>query len=355
MYRSAGIILILCVALLSACASNIAKPGPVVTTADFETQGFMTADGITLAVRQWLPPNGQKPRGVLIALHGFNDHSRAFDAVPGAQGLGPYMAARGYAVFAYDQRGFGRSLKPGLWPGRGVLAADFSAFTRVLHSRYPGVPFYGVGESMGGAVVMTALVSPDPPALDGVILVGPAVWGRATMPFIYRAGLWVATRLMPGWKPTGKDLGRMASNNIEMLRDLGRDPLFIKKTRIDAVAGLTDLMGAALQASAKQKLPVLYLYGGRDEIIPPKATAQAMEQLLTHDPLGRGAFYDQSWHMMLRDLGGEVVLADIEAFVGNPTVALPSGADQDALERLKARAKRPWVLKDPPVAVAKTP
>jgi hypothetical protein len=140
-----------------------------------------------------------------------------------------------------------------------------------------------------------------------------------------------------------------------MLRGLNADPLFIKKTRIDAVEGLAELMDTGLAASAKQKLPVLYLYGGRDEIIPPKASELAMERLLAHDPLGRGAFYDDSWHMMTRDLEGETVLADIAAFLDHPTAPLPSGADAGALERLKARAKKPWVLNEPPKSAPKTP
>jgi alpha-beta hydrolase superfamily lysophospholipase len=343
-----------CVVLLGGCASKFAKPGPAVMSPDFQTQGFTTADGVTLPVRQWLPADPRKPRGVLVALHGFNDYSKAFDAVPGAPGLGPYLAAHGYAVFAYDQRGFGGAPNHGLWPGRDALTGDLSAFTRVLHGRYPGVPFYGLGESMGGAVVLTALAGPDPPALDGVILVAPAVWARSTMPMIYRVGLWTAARLMPGWRPTGKGLGRMASDNIPMLRDLNADPLFIKKTRIDAVEGLTNVMDSALAASAKLKLPVLYLYGGRDEIIPPKASALAMERLLANDPLARGVFYDRSWHMMLRDLEGEIVLGDIAAFLDHPTAPLPSGAEADALERLKARARKPWVPKEPKSA-PKTP
>lgn len=347
-----GTCIVLAAALmLGACASKTAEPGPPVTNPDLEMHGFVTADGVTLPVRQWLPDGGtvggQKPRGVIVAVHGFNDYSKAFDAVPGAPGLGPFMAARGYAVFAYDQRGFGGSPEAGLWPGRAAMAADLATFTRLLHGRYPGVPFYGLGESMGGAVVLAALAGPDPPAFDGAILVAPAVWSRATMPMIYRVGLWVAAHVAPGWRPTGQSLGRMASDNIEMLRDLTRDPLFIKKTRIDAVAGLVDLMDTALQAAAQQKLPMLYLYGGRDEIIPPKASALAMERMLATDPLARGVFYDQHWHMMMRDRNGTEVLADIAAFLDNAAGPLPSGADAKVLERLKARAKKPWVQKSP--------
>jgi len=331
--------------LMSACAHLSARPGPPIAPPRFQADGFAAADGVVLPVREWLPPEGQKPRAVILALHGFNDYSKAFDVVPGAVGAGPFLAARGFAVFAYDQRGFGRAPKFGEWAGSAALTADFTAFSRLLRVRYPHVPLYGLGESMGGAVVMTALAGTDPPPVDGAILVAPGVWARSTMPMLYRVALWFGDRLIPGMKPSGSSLGRQASDNIDMLRDNGRDPLFIKNTRIDSVFGLVNLMDAALQASDKQKLPVLYLTGRNDQIIPPKAAAQAMEHMLATDPRAKGAFYDQGWHMMLRDHEGAVVLGDIAAFMADPRAPLPSGADVDALAHLQARAKKPWVGK----------
>ncbi|TAL03173.1 MAG: alpha/beta fold hydrolase [Rhodospirillaceae bacterium] len=335
--------------LVSACASLNAQPGPAITPPQLEADGFVAADGAVLPGRRWMPDAGQNPgqnpRAVVLALHGFNDYSKAFDTAPGAPGVGPFLAARGFAVFAYDQRGFGRAPHFGLWPGGAALAADFTAFARVLRARYPGVPLYGLGESMGGAVVMTALAGTDPPPLDGAILVAPAVWARSTMPWYYRAALWTSVHVMPGWKPTGRNLGRQASDNIDMLKDNGRDPLFIKHTRIDSVFGLVDLMDEAMQAADKQKLPVLYLTGRNDQIIPPKAAAQAMDRLLATDPLAKGAFYDQGWHMMLRDHDAATVLGDIAAFLADRLAPLPSGADADAMAHLRARAQKPWVGK----------
>ena len=40
---------------------------------------FMTRDGLALPLRAWLPEDGA-PRAVVLALHGFNDYSKAFEA-----------------------------------------------------------------------------------------------------------------------------------------------------------------------------------------------------------------------------------------------------------------------------------
>ena len=328
----------LIVMALAACAPLTAPPGPGPTTPHLTETSFVTSDGLELAVRRWLPQDGA-PKIVVLAVHGFNDYSKAFDKVPGAPGVGPFLAERGVAVYAYDQRGFGASPHFGLWPGRDVMVADFKDFARVLKGLYPDAPLYGLGESMGGAVVMAAVASADPPPVSGVVLAAPAVWGRSTMPMPYRAALWLGTRIMPGWKPTGQSLGRLASDNLDMLRDNGRDPLFIKQTRIDAVYGLTDLMDEALAAAPRIKTPVLYLYGHHDQIIPRKPTKMALEAMTAKDAQLRPAYYDNGWHMILRDKEAPLVLADVAAFLNNPAALLPSGADTAALPRLEAEKK----------------
>ena len=325
--------------VLGACASLTAPAGPAVQPPQIAGATFTTADGLALPLRSWLPDGS--PRAVVIALHGFNDYSKAFDKVPEALGVGPYLSERGVAVYAYDQRGFGAAPFAGLWPGGDTLVVDFSAFVRLTREKHPGVPLFALGESMGGAVVMSAMAGADPPQLDGAILSAPAVWGRATMPAIYRIALWVGAHVVPGWRPTGQSLGRLASDNIEMLRDNGRDPLFIKKTRIDAVYGLVNLMDRAFAVAGTLRGPVLYLYGRHDEIIPAKPSAEAMAGLLTHDPQARAAFYDNGFHMLERDKNGPTVLGDIAAFIDNPaTTKLPSGADRDARARLQEAAKK---------------
>ena len=323
---------------LAACAPVVAPPGPAPTTPHLTATSFVTSDGLELAVRRWLPENNA-PRAIILAVHGFNDYSKAFDKVPGAPGVGPFLSAQGVAVYAYDQRGFGASPHFGLWPGRTVMVADFKDFARILKGLYPDTPLYGLGESMGGAVVMAALAGDDPPPVAGAILASPAVWGRATMPVLYRTALWLGTRIMPGWKPTGQSLGRLASDNLDMLRANGVDPLFIKETRIDSVYGLTDLMDEALAAAARIKTPVLYLYGHNDQIIPRKPTKQALKALAATDAQLRPAYYGGGWHMILRDKEAPLVLGDVAAYLNNPAAPLPSGADVNAVARLDAEKK----------------
>lgn len=328
--------LVLGLALVAAaCAPRLAPPGPgpAAPRMDLAAGVFQARDGTRLPLRAWLPTGDGAPKALVLALHGFNDYSAAF-AAPGT-----YLARQGIATFAYDQRGFGAAPNRGLWAGSAALSADLADAARALRARYPGVPLYLLGDSMGGAVVAVAVTGPDAPPADGIILAAPAVWARSAMPWPYRVALWISARTVPWMDITGRDLGIQASDNIDMLIALGRDPLVLKETRVDAVVGLVDLMDQGLAAAPNLKMPALLLYGEKDEVIPADPVLRFWRDLpATARPRQRRALYANGWHMLLRDLQAKVVLDDIVQWIADPRAPLPSGAEARALARLETEA-----------------
>ncbi|HYG88707.1 MAG TPA: alpha/beta hydrolase [Azospirillum sp.] len=315
---------------LAGCAANYQPMGTTVTAPRLTQSTMITADGAELPMRSWLP-EGQPVRAVVVALHGFNDYSNAFE------GAGKHFTRVGVATYAYDQRGFGATRAPGIWPGKDTLVADATTAVELVRAKHPGVPVYLMGESMGGAVVLTTLTRRHAPKVDGAILVAPAVWGRETMGFFPRTALWVSYNLVPGMKVVApKGLKIRPSDNIEMLRALGRDPLVIKNTRVDALEGLTDLMDEALLACDRLQVPALVLYGAHEEVLPPRPVKRAINAL---EGAGRHvvAVYPDGYHMLLRDLKGEVVLDDVAAWIRTPGIPLASGADRGPRELVAAR------------------
>lgn len=279
-------------------------------------------DGYRLPLRRW--GDESRPRAVLLALHGFNDYANAFAR------LGPFLAAHGIATYAYDQRGFGATAQRGRWAGDDRLIDDLETLSLLLAEKHPGVPLYLLGESMGGAVVMSALAERG--RVDGIVLVAPAVWSRDTMNPFQRLVLQVAAHTLPWLELTGDGLDIWPSDNVDMLRELSADPLVIKRTRVDALWGITNVMDRAMAASRRLNGPVLLLYGERDEIIPPRAFCTMVKRLPDDPDRVRVVLYRDGWHMLTRDLQGERVLTDIAAWIRDRDAPLPSGEEIRTLD-----------------------
>jgi alpha-beta hydrolase superfamily lysophospholipase len=161
-----------------------------------------------------------------------NDYGNAFFPA------GPWFAERGVAVYAYDARGFGRSPNRGVWGGRRLMTEDLRTAISVARRRHPDATLAVVGDSMGAATAIAAFGGDAAPEADRLVLVAPAVWGWSALPDHYALTLWIGAHTFP-WRavtPPRRVTRRIvASDNIEMLRRIGRDPHMIWRTRIDAV------------------------------------------------------------------------------------------------------------------------
>jgi acylglycerol lipase len=314
----------LTILIAAGCAPVVVGHGPDAAEPKLTPTHIVAADGAKLPLRMW-PAHGT-PKAVILGLHGFNDYSRSLEDPA------KVWVRAGVSVYAYDQRGFGAAPGWGFWPGAGALTEDLAVATRLIRARHPGVPLYLVGESMGAAVILSAVASPTPPHADGYILSAPAVWARDTMPIYQRAALWFGAHTTPWMRLTGRGLNIRASDNDDMLRQLGRDPLVIKGARIDALYGLTNLMDAAFAAAPHIQAPTLILYGAGEQLIP-QTVRKAFLARLPRDGPWRYGEYPTGFHMLMRDLNADVVLTDIAAWITNKSAQLPSGAD-------KARANK---------------
>jgi acylglycerol lipase len=347
----AAVLLLVPLVLLATCGpahdttirvAALNRPGSLAgpeASVHFTDNAFITADGARLPLRQWLPTG--PVNAVILALHGFNDYSNAFD-MPGRA-----WATQGIATYAYDQRGFGGAPDRGRWAGEGQLAVDAIAAIRILRQSYPGRPVYLLGESMGGAIAILATtgtmsgVIPGPDGMptadaDGLVLSAPAVWGRATMDLLPKAVLFAAARLFPTMSLSGSGLRIRASDNLPMLRALGRDPMVLKGARVATIYGLVNLMDAAFAAGPHLDAPLLLLYGAHDEIVPRRPITEFVASLPPEPRHERRlAYYPNGYHLLLRDLGGAVVAADVASWILDRSAPLPSRADA-------AGTTRPW-------------
>ena len=93
---------------------------------------------------------------------------------------------------------------------------------------------------------------------------------------------------------------------------MGADPLVIKETRLDAILGVTRVMGKAYQNADKVDGDILFLLGEKDEIIPIKAMEKTAARLDGDVDVRR---YEDGWHLLFRDLQAERVWRDVSQWI----------------------------------------
>lgn len=307
---------------LAACAPMLRQqamtPAAGFAGAQLEPNAIISFDGARLGLSAWEAKG--EPWAVIVAVHGMNDYANAFHLA------GPEWAKQGVTTIAYDQRGFGRSPRRGIWAGDDLMTEDLRTVVDLARRRYPGAIIAVVGESMGGSVAAEAFASDRPPAADRLILLSPGVWGFDTLPLPYKTMLWLAANLTAGkvYTPPRWVTDRIVpTDNRAELIAMSRDPLMIWGARSDTLYGLVKMMSRAAEAVGEDQVPTLYCYGDRDDIIPKDAAFAAARNLRPSD---RSAYYPGGHHLLLRDLERARTIADVLSFIRDPQAPLPSGA-----------------------------
>jgi alpha-beta hydrolase superfamily lysophospholipase len=287
-----------------------------------EPNRVLLPDGATLPLTSW-DADGPAPRAVILAVHGLNDHAASFGETA------VFLAAHGFTTYAFDQRGFGKNDQRGIWADEDVMADDVRQIARLVRQRHPQVPLYALGESMGSAVLLHALADQPRGWIDAAVLMAPAVWNRHDMPWYARVALTVLAHTWRSLKFSGRSLDRSPTNDTAALQHLREDPLVIHKTRADALWGIANLMDTVTEEPTPLQVPVLILYGGHDQIVPPLAICSWLTSLDPSDPW-QYAFYPDGWHLLTRDLNADTVRADLAAWFASPGVTLARQIDTHA-------------------------
>lgn len=288
--------------MVSAC---VTYPAPPVMRAEpvLAANYIQSVDGALLGLRSW---QAETPRAIILGVHGMNDYSRMYD------GAGAWWArSASITTYAIDLRGFGNSPGFGQWVGDETMVADLRAALGAVRARHPDLPVYVMGHSMGAGLVIAAEAE-ETLGADGIILAAPGIWGGGAMPFPLRLSANIAASIAPSNTVTGENADRQATDNIAILRQMYRDPLVIKETRLDAVLGVVRLMGRAYDNADGVNTETLFLIGEKDEIIPVKKQAKTASRLGGKTTIIR---YPDGWHMLLRDRQAETVWRDVANWI----------------------------------------
>ena len=274
-------------------------PRPRVQTPALHPDHVVTGDGARLPLVSWQPDDGVG--GLVLGLHSYGDYRQSFAA------LGPWLAAQGLAMVAYDQRGFGETSSRGAWPGAATLVEDLADVVEALRVEEPELPLIVLGESMGGSVALAGLASGTVQGVDQLILAAPGVRG-SDMPLqqlhdlALRLGAlalpWLAVELRRGGRPW------LAAEEAARFAD---DPLILRELSVGTYDGLIELADMASFEAGAELPPTLVLYGELDGTIRRQAIDELMERLGARGTL---RLYPARHHHVLHETPREAVFAD---------------------------------------------
>ncbi|MEV0336754.1 lysophospholipase [Nocardia sp. NPDC050717] len=267
-----------------------------------DTGEFVSAEG-RIAWRAWLP---ESPRALVVLVHGVAEHSGRYEYV------GDHLAAAGFAVYALDHVGHGRSEGAKANIGSLDSAADnvatMLAFAGIAHR---GVPWFLLGHSMGSLVVLH-LVTRGPVEVAGVVLSAPPLDIAVGNP-LQRLAAPLLTRYAPNLGVLALDSAAI-SRDPEVVRAYDDDPL-VYRGRLPARTAVeilrhTDLVKKRLTTLTA---PLLVLHGTADSIAAP-TSADLLER-------GTGSSdvtvirYPGLYHEVFNEPERDQVLGDLVAWL----------------------------------------
>jgi alpha-beta hydrolase superfamily lysophospholipase len=197
----------------------------------------------------------------LVIVHGIAEHGDRYRHVPDA--LGRYIAC-----FVYDQQGHGR------FPGKRTHVSNFADFASDLESvgetlreRFPALPLFVWGHSMGSVVVTLAAIDGLNWA-DGIITSGCALDAMPKLDGIGRFVLQMAAALAPRLRiGLGID-GTKLSQVEETQRQHMSDPLVPRTASLRLLYGFALACRTCNANLSKITQPWLAVHGEADAVCP---------------------------------------------------------------------------------------
>jgi alpha-beta hydrolase superfamily lysophospholipase len=246
-------------------------------------------------------------RAALLVVHGHGEHSGRYGNVVNC------LVPAGYAVYAFDLRGHGRSPGPRGHVNRfDEYGQDARAFLGRVCEQEPGRPIFMFGHSLGGLIGLHTVLH-DSSGLAGIVASGPLLCGAPVSPALLLTAK-VLSNIWPRFsQKTGLDVTAL-SRDAAVVDAYVADPL----VHSQGTARLSTEVATAVEwchaHAAELKLPVFIIHGGADRLCAPEGSRRFSEQVTAPDRRRRE--YEGYYHEMHNDVGKERVLADVDAWLG---------------------------------------
>lgn len=260
-----------------------------------------TAAGAVLYFQSWLPSGA--PRATLLIAHGLAEHSGRYAHFAG------FFVERGYAVFALDHIGHGKSEGERCHIGRFSEYTDgVSLLLERVRDACPDTDAFLVGHSMGGLIAAVHLLERQND-FAGCIVSGAAVKATEEPPWMQLLLLRFFSKVLPRLRVLQLDASQVS-----------RDPDVVDRYRADPLvfsgkvtARLAEQLFAAMAALESRldsiELPMLILHGSKDGLTLPEGSKMLHDKISSHDR--ELIIYDGLYHEVYNEPEQEAVMTDV--------------------------------------------
>jgi acylglycerol lipase len=258
------------------------------------------AGGLRIYWQAWLPDS--EARASVVLAHGAAEHSGRYAHV------GRALGDAGYALYALDHRGHGRSEGRRANIGRiEYVVSDLLSLIDLVTGRDGGRRPYLLGHSMGGAVAIACAVEHQD-SISGLLVSG-ALASNEAAPAPTRALARVASALIPNLGAYAID-PEAVSRDPEVVRSYEADPLnHHGKLPARTVGELISTVGRFPEQLPSLHLPLLVMHGGADRLIPVAGSRMVAELAGSEDETL--IVYDGLYHEILNEPERDRVIADV--------------------------------------------
>ena len=302
-----------------------------------EDRSFLSCNGRTqIRLRIWLPET--EPVGTLQIAHGVAGHCERFEE------MARYFADAGLAVAANDHLGHGKSVADpadlGFFDykdGWMKVLEDMHTVHRLTCERFPSVPHFLLGHSMGSYLARTYLFT-WPEDFDGVILGGTGHQKRLQL---YRARILAAVPAAVSPRGRGRFLNRLVSEKCNraflpartdcdwLTRDEAavdeflRDPMcgFVCTNRLyaDMVQGFLMVTDRKNMEKMEKSKPVLFYSGTMDPVGENGAAVRRAADAFRSCGMRNVEMklYEGGRHEMYKELNRQEVFGDLLAWIND--------------------------------------
>lgn len=267
--------------------------------------GFRGHKNLDLYYQSWLPDEGTK--AILLVVHGWAEHSGRYT------NLVDYIVPKGYAVYALDHRGHGKSEgKRGYIERFSDYLVDLKTFFDIVRTEYGDAKIFLMGHSMGGTIA-TAYSVHHQHELAGLLLSGASLKLGSSLPSALIPVARVLSVLLPKMGITVLDASAISQDKA-VVDAYVNDPLVYRgKITCRFGAEMIKTLRKLPSEMPELNLPILIMQGTADRLSEPEGSQMLYDRVSSRDKTLE--LYDGFHHEILNEPGHKQVLADIETWL----------------------------------------